>query len=273
MPKRSWKGTDQVAQRSGRNPDTSVAALRRRQIIDSARAIIEEQGTDKATLRNVARRANVSHGTVTYYFKTRKAMVDAALLDAGEHYLQRLRENHQPPHGPATLVEFAENFLDPEKIEGSFVLELLDAGVHDVALQRAHTESMKLGGSWVEEAVRAGIDSGYYRSDVDPHFAAAAFHAALLWVGFQMRGGTVTPEHAWAVAHQALDLLKSQPLDQSAPDDEVMAHRVPYEDSSTVIRRLILSDERLSHENAVALSSAFENLYRITLDASSAKTQ
>lgn len=262
-----------MAQKSDRGLDMSVAEQRRRQIIDAARGIIEEQGTDKATLRNVARRARVSHGTVTYYFKTRKAMVDAALLDAGEDYLQRLRENHQPPHGPATLVEFAENFLDPDNISGSFVLELLDAGVHDVALQRAHTESMKLGGSWVEEAVRAGIDSGYYRSDVDPHFAAAAFHAALLWVGFQMRGGTVTPEHAHAVAKQALDFLASQPTDQSSAANEILTRANPSEDPSVVIRRLLLSDDRLAHDTAVTLASSFENLYRIALDASSAKQQ
>jgi AcrR family transcriptional regulator len=257
-----------VPQKSERALDLTVAEQRRRQIVDAAREIIAEEGADKTRLRNVARRAGVSHATITYYFRSRKAMVDAALLDATEDFLEQMREGHKDAFGPVALVDFAERFLSPDNHGGALVIELLDAGLHDEALQRAHIELMTLGGGWVEEAVRSGVDSGYFRRDIDAKLAAAAYHAALLWVGAQMRGGTVPPDHAKGVALQALDLLRP-PKPSSAAEDTVTSN-LQVQKTPEAVRQILLADEALKPDVATSLAQTIENLYDLALKASAA---
>src|SRR5262245_24765369 len=107
-----------MARKSLRELDVSVASQRRRQIIDAARACLLEEGADKLTLRGVARRAGVNHATISYHFRTKKQMLDAALLDAADEYIRGVRERRTKKH---TLTEFADEFLESCSHQSSFV--------------------------------------------------------------------------------------------------------------------------------------------------------
>ncbi|MCB9557985.1 MAG: TetR/AcrR family transcriptional regulator [Deltaproteobacteria bacterium] len=48
----------------------------RQLILDAAAAVIAELGPDRATLTAVARRAGISHGLITHYFGTQRALVE-----------------------------------------------------------------------------------------------------------------------------------------------------------------------------------------------------
>ena len=75
-----------------RDLDVTVASQRRRQIIEAARACITEDGVEKLTLRKVGERAQVSHATIAYYFKTRKDLIDSALQEISDDFLDGLRQ-------------------------------------------------------------------------------------------------------------------------------------------------------------------------------------
>ena len=57
-------------------------------IMEAARFLLQERGPDAVSLRGVARRANMSVGTVSYYFSSRDELVETCLDD---HY-RRLSE-------------------------------------------------------------------------------------------------------------------------------------------------------------------------------------
>jgi TetR/AcrR family transcriptional regulator, repressor for neighboring sulfatase len=58
--------------RKRRNPDDARAL-----ILQAAERVLGEKGPDRATLRDVAQTAGVSHALVTHYFKTYDALVQA----------------------------------------------------------------------------------------------------------------------------------------------------------------------------------------------------
>ena len=66
----------------------SVASGKRERLVESARALVHEQGVQRTTLAEVAERADIPAGNVYYYFKTKDELV-AAVIDG---YVQQARE-------------------------------------------------------------------------------------------------------------------------------------------------------------------------------------
>jgi AcrR family transcriptional regulator len=65
---------------------------RQRDIIEAVFAIVDGQGTDQVTIRNVAKAAGISPGRVQYYFPTKDALLAAAFTainDLGTENVRR----------------------------------------------------------------------------------------------------------------------------------------------------------------------------------------
>jgi AcrR family transcriptional regulator len=100
-------------------------------ILDAARRLFAERGIDKASLREIAAAAGVSHGLIQQYFGTREEMVAAIIkyeIDAvmatslaadanPEGMPKMLREHMDPFHDFARIIMRAELAgLAPEKM-------------------------------------------------------------------------------------------------------------------------------------------------------------
>ena len=66
----------------------SVERGKRERLVESARALVHEQGVQRTTLAEVAQRAGVPAGNVYYYFKTKDELVGAVV----DSYVQQARE-------------------------------------------------------------------------------------------------------------------------------------------------------------------------------------
>lgn len=90
----------------------TAAPGKRERLLESAKALIHEQGVHPTTLADIAERANVPLGNVYYYFKTKDELV-AAVVD--EH-LQQVRlllarlDSRRTPR--ARLKGLARNWAD-----------------------------------------------------------------------------------------------------------------------------------------------------------------
>jgi AcrR family transcriptional regulator len=86
------------------------AQRNRARLLDAARAVVTEQGT-QASLREVARRADVGLGTLYRHFPTRDALLEALLREMYDELAERARtlEATRPPE-PA-LREWLGEFL------------------------------------------------------------------------------------------------------------------------------------------------------------------
>ena len=60
-------------------------AATRRKLLEAARAIVVEEGTDRLAIERVIRRAGVSKGAFLYHFPTRESLVEALIEEYAAH--------------------------------------------------------------------------------------------------------------------------------------------------------------------------------------------
>ena len=221
--------------------------------MNAVMAIIAEDGLEKTTMRNVARRAGVSTGTLAYYFRDKDELVDAALLDASEQYMQRFRSQRHPS-GPAALDDLVQGFLSRDNTDAAFVLQMIEVGLHNSRLRGAHQEMIEAGRDMIEASIRVGVELGKYRSDIDPKLTAALMHGVLIWWGSELIWNATSEELAVEASRLAIRVLEAQAED-IAPGE--------LRPRSTVdaIRAILMADTDLAQEKAKALSDAVESLY------------
>lgn len=113
-------------------------------LLDAVSALLVEDGFEGISVRKVASRAGVSIGAVQHHFPTKDAMLAAAMAQAGEVFLQRLRD--RVPRG-STAQEALRELAD-ELVGG-------------------HPEQREISVLWTLRVARAAVDP-----------ATAATHAA-----------------------------------------------------------------------------------------------
>jgi AcrR family transcriptional regulator len=219
-------------------------------------ACIADEGLEKTTMRNVAERAGVSTGTIAYYFKSKKEMVDAALLEASQAYM----ENWYAQRGAGfwSLDNLVEHFLEADNTDAGFVLQMIEVGLHNAELRGTHQEMIQAGRTKIEESLRQGQATGRIRDDIDPKLAAAMLHGVLIWWGSELMSNATSQDLARQVGRLTVRLLEVPPpsTGKGRRGDDV-------EGRPTVqtMRALLLSDPRLPRRAAGGLAEAFEKLY------------
>ncbi len=86
---------------------SDTARKRRDEIMDSAEAIITEQGIDELSLAKIEQRAGMSRGQLTYYFPTRELI----LLAVYDRMLRRMIRSMMASDGPKPMTGQAWNCL------------------------------------------------------------------------------------------------------------------------------------------------------------------
>jgi AcrR family transcriptional regulator len=74
-----------------KTPRVDVGSIRRQQIVEAAAAIISEQGIQNLSLSEIEKKAGMSRGQLTYYFKSKEDI----LLAVFDRLLQRMHERAQ----------------------------------------------------------------------------------------------------------------------------------------------------------------------------------
>ncbi|MFF5083804.1 TetR/AcrR family transcriptional regulator [Actinoplanes sp. NPDC000266] len=105
------------------------ARRNRERILDVARVVVREQGT-QASLRDVARRAEVGLGTLYRHFPSRDALLDQLMRRRFDHLTLRaaaLAEQHDPARALETwLIEFAYGAGAYQGLPASIMATLAD---------------------------------------------------------------------------------------------------------------------------------------------------
>ena len=258
--------------RAIRQVDVTVASQRRRQIMDAARACISEEGVEKLTLRKVGDRAQVSHATIAYYFNSRRELIDSVFLEISEEFMSDLRQRHLN-YGTHDLIDLTQRFLDPDNPSSRFVVQMIDAGLHDPELRSLHDEFVSYGRDRIEKSIRAGMEMGDLREDLDPKLAAALVHTVLIWWQSELAANATSRDMALAVGGLVLDLLQHRfPDEQTAPRSPARSRNghtslAALPSTAEVIETALLSDTLLSGKAATTLAETFRKLYELALDA------
>ncbi|MEX0753576.1 MAG: TetR/AcrR family transcriptional regulator [Actinomycetota bacterium] len=191
----------------------------RRALIDATFELIDERGLEATTLREVTRRAGVSHAAPYHHFADRSALLSAAAVESFELLAVHLRSAARRARGDgatrlkAVVVAYARFALEhrprwrlliePEPVSGP-----MGAEVHLAA-----TEVRERVGSVVQDA----IEDGSLRADTNVETATIAvwssMHGLTTLATGGLLGGAVSPSRAdraaRAVAGTLLDGLRS----------------------------------------------------------------
>jgi len=167
----------------GATPDkgTFTQAARRAQLVGCAVDALSEVGYQQTTVAEVARRAGVSKGVVTYYFPARDelvwAVVAAVFGSVGEHVGSRL-ENVPPGRFVATYLDAWVDYFRGYRREMMAIAEIWTS-FRD-ADGRPHLDARTLGRerALVEAALAAGQAEGTL-GDFSPRVMAVTLKAAL----------------------------------------------------------------------------------------------
>jgi AcrR family transcriptional regulator len=255
----------------------TVASQRKRQIIEAARACITEEGVERLTLRKVGELAKVSHATIAYYFQTRKELIDSALLEISDDFLDGLRQR-QLLYGMGDLVDLLNTFLDPQNTSSRFVVQMIDAGQHDVHLRATHDEFIRYGRDRIERSIRVAMDMGDLRMDIDPVLAAALMHTVLIWWQSELAAGAGSRDLGLDVGKLLLHLLKSPNArpraghlepEEVSPALENGDEPLPRSVSPTaIIEASLMRDPNLNPQARITLAETFKSLYQLAADLS-----
>lgn len=188
---------------------------RREAIAHALWRVVEQQGWPRATMREVAREADVSLGQLQHYFSSRTAMLTFAMEFASEQTSDRVSRGltglDQPPHPRDVLrVVLTEMLpLHPDaratsRMNAAYVLEAL----HDPELREAASVGMRQGRAMVERLIREAIADGHISADRN---VAIETDLILSLTGFTplLELGVVEPQAVLAAIDQHLDRLFS----------------------------------------------------------------
>lgn len=102
----------------------------RRRVLEAALDIVAERGLQALTHRGVEARAGVTHGTTTYYFSNRDALIDALLEHVSDRQVEWVRDRYRE------LAEQDPRTVDPD----DFSRRMLREALADRALTLARYE-------------------------------------------------------------------------------------------------------------------------------------
>ena len=188
---------------------------RREAIAHALWRVVEQQGWPRATMREVAREADVSLGQLQHYFSSRTAMLTFAMEFAAEQMSDRVARGltgvAQPPH-PRDVLRLVLTEMLPlhpdaratSRMNAAYVLEAL----HDPALREVAGVGMREGRDMVERLIREAMADGHISADRN---LAIETDLILSLTGFTplLELGVVKPQAALAAIDQHLDRLFS----------------------------------------------------------------
>ena len=170
---------------------TGVArANARERILDAACELIATDGIDDVRIARVATRAGASTALVHHYFSTREELLEQALIHSFEQAGDERFRAEPGTHETATRTlarALAECLPFPGVQEGQWVLwvELWLRAVREPGLRPVAARLYERYRDWMASLIRAGAESGEFRSDADP--AATADLAMALLDGAGVR--------------------------------------------------------------------------------------
>jgi len=169
---------------------------RRQSILRAARAAFFEHGFHRATMDNVAERAEVSKGTVYLYFESKEAILARLLLEGLDELIEELEQAYAADESIRADERLRRlgwayfRFFQREPLYFRFLMAMDRGRFQETVTPQVYQEVLEAsleGLSWVIRAVEQGIEDGILGC-CDARQAAATLWAIL-------NGGLELMEH------------------------------------------------------------------------------
>jgi AcrR family transcriptional regulator len=163
---------------------TRVSQGSRERILEAACDLIAAQGIDEVRIARVATRASASTALVHHYFSTREELLEEALIHsferAGEERFGESGERHESAsEALARAIRDCLPFPGPQERDWVLWVELWLRAVREPDLRPVAARLYERYRRWMAGLIRAGVESGEFRRDVDVDAAANVAMALL----------------------------------------------------------------------------------------------
>ena len=186
---------------------------KRDEILKAAIELVLEKGIADITMADVAARAEVSKGLVTYHFQTKETLFTQAWQQALRRLSDEVTEAVGDIEGTARLEGIYRASFRREEKEGlpwGFWLEYWALAARSPSLRNHHNEMVASMRESITRYLRAGMLAGDIRQDINPSIIAVIYHSLIygLAVGVQLDAGEMTNAKAYEAGQAFLALLR-----------------------------------------------------------------
>ncbi len=160
-----------------------IEDIRRTELISATLRVISAQGFERTTVRDIARAADASVGSVNYYFKSKDDLLRVAVAETDARFRTQVREAvADASEYPAKLARVVDSCFPNEGEDGPDWAVFVDFwyrasrhGSYRAIFEEAHEE-------WIEmlsQVLADGARDGVFFLSADPRDEALAFAAMI----------------------------------------------------------------------------------------------
>lgn len=182
---------------------------RRSTLVHALVEIVADRGLDAVSVREVASHANVSIGAVQHHFRTKSAMLRAAMDDVARRWAADVERETESADPDAALRHLLHKLVpdDPKDRDAKVWLAFVARAAVDADLAVVHAEGMAaLEDALVRGALAHGVDPAH-RQRVADDLAAAMALVDGLTVAVLLEPKRMSPERAHAIVDRHIDRL------------------------------------------------------------------
>jgi TetR/AcrR family transcriptional regulator len=159
---------------------------RRNEILEAAEELFDEKGFESTTIQEIARKTDLSKGTIYLYFKSKDELLLAVCVKGIAGFREELEAAAKRRRGlenkiKAVYLAYIDFFLEVPhvfRVLHDTFTERLRSNLSQDAINLINwtiVEAVRFGSQFVQQ----GIDSGLFRADIDAYaFSVAAWQLA-----------------------------------------------------------------------------------------------
>jgi AcrR family transcriptional regulator len=154
---------------------------KRRAILDAAITVFARQGFHSARVSDVAAEAGVAYGLVYHYFDSKEQMLNELFSERWKLLLEASQERQRSDASPRDKLRGVASFIIESYRHEPELMKVIIVEVTRAAnsFGRTHLAEIRAAYDVVAGIVSDAQETGEFRDDVDPDFAAMLFYGAI----------------------------------------------------------------------------------------------
>jgi TetR/AcrR family fatty acid metabolism transcriptional regulator len=154
---------------------------KRRAILDAAITVFARQGFHSARVSDVAAQAGVAYGLVYHYFDSKEQMLNELFSERWKLLLEASQGMQRSDASPRDKLRGVASFIIESYRHQPELMKVIIVEVTRAAnsFGRTHLPEIRAAYDVVAGIVSDAQESGEFRDDVDPDFAAMLFYGAI----------------------------------------------------------------------------------------------
>jgi TetR/AcrR family fatty acid metabolism transcriptional regulator len=154
---------------------------KRRAILDAAITVFARQGFHSARVSDVAAEAGVAYGLVYHYFDSKEQMLNELFSERWKLLLEASQEMQRSDASPRDKLRGVASFIIESYRHEPELMKVIIVEVTRAAnsFGRTHLPEIRAAYDVVGGIVSDAQETGEFRDDVDPDFAAMLFYGAI----------------------------------------------------------------------------------------------